>query len=93
MLTRKNQTNSLDEFMRMADDMCPINPIIKYKNILINKLKKIISIFFFSLYYWICLSKKDRLTLKKGDGIRIVSPVYFVKQTVVQDVYLETREP
>lgn len=95
MLTKNNKinTNGIDELMRLADETCPINPIIKYKNRLINKLKKVISIFLFSLYYWICLSKKDRQTLKKGDGVRIATFAYFVKETVIQDVHFEKRKP
>lgn len=81
------------EFMREADRLCPMNPFVKYKNIAINNIRKDISIFLFSLYYWFCLEKRDRDNLKKGNKMRIATPALFVKETVLMDLHFLKQKP
>lgn len=75
------------EIMREADRLCPINPFVRYKNIAINNIRNAISIFLFSLYYWFCLEKRDRDNIKEGNNVRVVTRVYFVKETVIKDIH------
>lgn len=81
------------ELLQYADEVCPINPFIKYKNRTKNRIHKAISIFLFSLYYWFCLEKRDRDNLKKGNEMRIATPVYFVKNTVLTDIHFLKQKP
>lgn len=52
-----------------------------------------LSVFLFSLYFWLCLEKRDRESLKKGRGMRIATPVYRVKETILLDISYSKRNP
>ena len=58
----------------------------------INKIHDAVSVFIFTLYFWICLDKKLRNNLKKGNSMRIVTPVCFLKETVVVDIHFSNRQ-
>lgn len=83
----------IKELLRYADEVCPINPFVKYKNRLKNNIHCTIGRFLFSLYYWFYLDKRNRNNFKKGNSLRIVTPAYFVKETIIVDIHFRKEKP